>query len=364
MNPTISALVFAGLAVALPAQVTVPATAASTDLSTERWIAGVGTTLRQQILVDQRHLEALVGREIDALLFRRDFGHGAALPAVAFDAQLYVSTSPHAAAAHASELLAANHGPDWLQVFTGHVTVPASADPSGRAPTWQSSDVVRIDFGTPFPYRGGTLCIDLTATTLAGRSFWPCDAWSDGATGVVRSIGTSCQDHAKVLKVGGTQSHFVDRVGLVPGGTVACSALAEPGASATLVFGLGELQPALDLGPFGAPGCKLHVDVIGAVSTVVVPPPPEPLTAWTGGVVRSTFQLPASAGLLGGRFTTQWVEVVPGRFATTNAVEATISGTLPTSGVALVEARFDGHTPPTHGEVTFHAVPVLRLEPR
>src|SRR5690606_22188088 len=157
------------------------------------------------------------------------------------------------------------------------------------------------------------------------------DAASAPGAGTTRVVGTSCQDPLRVAPVL-PANHRIAQSQLVPGSTVVSVTTAVPGATAVLLLGI-ELQPPLSLAFAGAPACWLHVDTFATLGPHVVPPAPEPLTPWTGGIVAGKLQIPSASTFVGSRFLAQWLELDGQRLAATNAVEATL-GAAPASGWA------------------------------
>ena len=151
--------------------VVVPAIHAAADAPSTTWLAGFGTKLRQQLLVDAQHLAPLVNRSVAAIAFRRDTGRAfAALPGGTATITIRLSTSPRTAR-EPSDRLADNTGTDELIVFSGAVAIPTAPAviPSAAVP-WTTPHAVRIPLTTPFVYRGGTLTIDLDGARSAGSA--------------------------------------------------------------------------------------------------------------------------------------------------------------------------------------------------
>src|SRR5690606_22911940 len=159
----------------------------------------------------------------------------------------------------------------------------------------------------PFHYRGGTLCIDLHGEPLFGGDYWPIDAASAPGAGTTRAVGSSCQDPLRVAPVLPAY-HRIAQSHLVPGSPVVSVTTASPAATAVVLIGFGLKRPG-SLAFAVAPACWLHVDTFATHGPNVVPPAPEPLTPWTGGIVAGKLQIPSASTFVGSRFLAQWLEL-------------------------------------------------------
>jgi hypothetical protein len=142
-----------------PQHAVVPAVYASNDAISYGWIAGASRDVRQQTLVGASHLQALLGRELLALELRRTAADETYQGGTAH-LTVVLSTSPNEPL-RTSPTYYANVGPDAVQVHSGPVTLPTSPPALGPTVPWSAQNTVRIQFSTPFVYRGGTLCIDV-----------------------------------------------------------------------------------------------------------------------------------------------------------------------------------------------------------
>jgi hypothetical protein len=344
----------------------IPPAHSTLDAPSKRWTAAATAGLRQQILIDAAHLTPLAGRLIDSVSWRRDADYKETLTGGQTHVTVRVSTSPLASSADARDDMTQNAGVDELLVFQGIVDAPASPAVTGASVPWDPQNAIELRFVPPFPYAGGTLCIDVTGLPTAATTshFWPADARSDHAEGSVRDVGASCQDQNLVPLTNGTASHTVAAQELVLGSSALAFARATPFAMASLLIGLGERTPPLDLAPIGARGCALLVEPLAALPPRAVSGPIQPAHRPIGGYVAEPLFLPLDQRLYGARFATQWVEWNGPRIATTNAQVCTVASTLPAFGMALVSARFEGTTAPSRGLVDRRTVPVVRLGSR
>jgi hypothetical protein len=352
-------LVLPTLALAQQA-VIVPPTHATADAGSMAWVAG-SVDLRQQILIDGVHLAPLVGTSLTSLTFRRDTSHRGALAAFTGDVVLSLSTSPHASSAQTSETMAANAGADERLVFRGPMVAPASPAPLGATVPWDAQNTIEIAFTQPFPYRGGTLCIDLRGMPVGANAWWPVDVAQDLTAGQVRYVGASCHDPQIVATVDKTRTHTVSESTLIVGNSVRSFARGTPNALASLLVGLRELTPPVDLGAVGAPGCRLSIEPLAALPTQQVSAPIVPALVHIGGYVSATLHVPSDGALFDAQFALQWLEWQGGRIATSNAAVCTIARTVPTLGMAVVSARYEGGAPPARGRVDRTTGYVVRL---
>ena len=355
-----------GLAPAAGAQgsVVVPAARATKDAPRHGWFAGLTTKARQQILIGSRHLAAFRGRKLTGIAVRRDMAFAGPLGGGRAALEIVVSTSMTLDPDAPSERFDANHGPKPGRVFRGVVGVPASP-PVGRRAPWAPSDTVSMSFSVPFPYAGGTLCIECRGAPVPGResTFWPVDYESDLVSGSAQLRGATC--------VGGAVAGPVSAVAwpgtLRPGATAIFQASARPGTDGFLLLGVRPLGGArgVALAPFGAPGCALYVD---AMVDVPVPfgAPFEPGANAHGA---ATILLPKTTGLLGATLLAQWVHTewrLPRwtnrlGLTTSNLIVARIASRPTTLGLATVFSRQIGPRPPARGTVRVGTAPVLRL---
>jgi hypothetical protein len=354
-------VVLSGLGVALGAQTpqyqVVPAAYTNNDAVSFEWIAGASQPLRQQTLVGQSHLALLNSHSITAIELRRtavdEIYQGGTMSLT-----VTLSTSPHTPLTCDNQW-AGNVGPDALQVFAGQVTLPTSpavtAGPQSPV-AWTASNTLRIAFQQPFPYGGGTLCVDVIGTPVAGQTadWWMADAEFEDIKGTTVQIGTGCGAYGGPL---GEWSHVAKR-SLVPGARARFWAYGVPNGFAIAAFGAASPAP-IPLTAFGipAPGCNCHVQPGLILATMVVPYVPEvhPLLV-NQATAEVLVPLPADPSWFGLQLTTQWFDLM--QFATSNAITWTVASAMPTLDMALNE----GHPAEATGNVTVHLAHVMRFE--
>ena len=120
----------------LSAQLVIPASAAHADAPSMRGLAGIHGDHRMQILIDEAHLTAWLGRDIRGLTFRRDGADTRAFDGGSATLTVALSHAPHDARS-AQHRLRANHDPNGpLTAFSGRVTIPDSPALGSAPPTW------------------------------------------------------------------------------------------------------------------------------------------------------------------------------------------------------------------------------------
>ena len=316
-----------------------PADQSQFDATALLGVAGIGISEQQQILIDAEHLQGVVGREIHALLFRRDFGYQGPLDAASASVTIKVGAAAHRAAKAVPDFAA--NLPTPTTVYDGVVTIPASPHPSGRTVGWTGADVVEIALTTPFTYTGGTLCIEISGSP-ATSVWWPVDAVEDPASGTVVREGHACGPRAAIL--GETAS--VAAADLVIGRTAIFKLFGEPDRAAILMIGLDTLAQPLSLDFIGATGCELRVDAFAAIATSTTPPLPD---AELGAVANVQLHLPARPELAGASFASQFVEVAVPDLTTSNTLICRISPTETSIGMSLVLTRAN-RSPVVHAQ--------------
>lgn len=365
MQPTsIITLTGSTLCAALAAQshLVVPAAYASTDAMSYEWIAGATDPQRQQTLVGQSHLQAMVNRNVHAIELRRT-AVDEAYAAGAADLTVTLSTAPHTPLM-CSNVFAANVGGDALQVFSGTVTLPASpavAGGTGSAVAWTPANTVRIAFQQPFLYTGGTLCIDVVGQPIAGQeTWWMADAIEEvtPGTGVV-DLGPGCGAY------GGPQRQwsFAMRRSLVPGGRAMFRAEGPPNGMTLALFGaearppMFPVYPSLSQWGVPTPGCVSYVDPTRLLATIpaIYEPETHPSSS-IAALAEVLVHLPTDPSWFGFQLTTQWFDL--GQLASSNGLRWTVGGAAPTLDMALNEGNPAGAT----GHVTTYLAHVLRFE--
>lgn len=346
---------FAALCSALRAQQTLvaPATYTSTDAIAYEWIAGASRPLRQQTLIGASHLATLVGHSLTAIELRRNAANETYAGGTAH-LTVTLSIAPHAPV-EGSNVFAANTGTAAAMVFDGDVTLPLSPPPTSANVGWTTDNVVRIELDTPYTYTGGTLCVDVVGQPIAGQNanWWMADAVFDDVPGTVADLGGGCGSY------GGPTHEWagVASRSLVPGGFARFFAFGPPNGLGLIVFGQRNPTP-VPMWMLGLPSpqdCQLHLLTADLIAPAIFEPENEPGLLSRGGVAEVRFKLPNLPQVLGLGMTTQWVEW--SQFATSNAIEWTVSTAPATLDMALLE----GHPQSATGELSVHLAQVMRF---
>jgi hypothetical protein len=325
----------------------IPAAHATSDANSHLWLPGASDHVRQQTLVGESHLVQLVGRSLTALEFRRTAANEHYAPGCA-NMTVTLSLSPQRPL-HTSPTFTANIGANPVVVFAGLVALTGSQAAPGPTVAWTPSNLVRIPFQTPFVYSGGTLCIDVIGSPVLGQqTWWLADAVFEDITGTAAEVGSGCGPYGGML---GRWSWTYERK-LIPGNHAEFFAQGPHGAIGFVGFGARSPMP-LPLTGLGSPvGCDLHLATID----ILLP------TLFTGGlpagpgVASVQFWIPDDISVLGASMTAQWLEW--GLRTTSNAMQVTIAGTIPTLDLTTVE----GHPTSPIGNVAVGHAHVLRLE--
>lgn len=364
-------LVPLALAVWAPAQA-VPAAHAAKDAPGFGWLAGLPVGLRQQVVVDARHLAPLRGKTLTGVWLRRDTSDRDALAGGVIDVQVTISSNPKLAADRPDPVFDRNHGRDRTAVFAGRVPVPSSPALGVPRGPWDPRDTIRIGFTRSFVYSAGALCVEIRGRPVPGGTpkFWPIDYDNDGVGGKVAAVGASCTP----LRFAGTTHAWAWPSSLRPGATMLLSTHARPGTTALLMLSasLAWGTKGLSLASFGAPGCRLWLD--GALTQVQAVGSSWFAGAGTPAQTFARLPLPADQTLLGAAFYAQWAFLEhglpprqprsnPAGVTTTNAVRATLAARAASSGIAVVEAGLGSRVPAT-GRVRLGTGPVLRFVTR
>lgn len=335
----------------------VPASAAAVDADSFGWLAGASTPLRQQHLVGPQHLTALVGRALTALEFRRTAA------AEAYQGGLMNLTVTLAHAPHgpleASATFAANLGAGGVLVFQGDVALPpspATAAGAGVAVGWTASNVVRVQFSTPFVYQGGPVCVDVVGAPVAGQAadWWMADAVSDPVVGATTDLGGGCGAYGGAAKRWSSVSAHT----LLPGAHASFEAIGPAWSLGICAFGARAPQPIpLALLGFQSPAsCSLMLASVDAMMVAPFVPDANPALQHLGGHAAVALRVPSDPAVFGATLTTQWLEWT--QQATSNAIEWSVANAAPTLGMALLE----GHPQEASGQLTVHLAHVLRFE--
>lgn len=330
------------LATWIPAQQAtfIPAANTLDDGNSRFWIGGTVQPERQLTLIDGSLLQPLLGETIHAIAFRRN-AESEAL--VGGSAQLTVRMS-HASRSwsNASVAFGQNHGQDVVAVFQGTVTLPSSPATNATQVAWTAANAVEILFQVPFRYLGGTLAVEIAGQPDPQQptAWWPADAaWEPNAGNEV-SVGNGCG------QFGGPagQWSFVSADNLVPGGSALFTALGPVGELAYWMLADRTLQNAVDLGPFGSPGCFAHVQTPLAGEVVVFAHALRPGQPALGAFAQFHLPVPSSPSFLGASFASQWFGLGSQGITASNAHGWSIAGQAPTLAMTLVTAAGENAT--------------------
>ena len=337
-----------------PQHLVVPSAYVSNDAISYQWIAGASRDVRQQTLIAENKIPAMVGRRLLAIELRRSaanevFQGGTAMMTVT------LSTSPNTPLTCSSQFTA-NVGPDATTVFSGAVTLPTSPAEPGPKVGWSTDNTVRIAFQDPFYYQGGTLCVDVVGAPVTGQNanWWMADAEFEDLAGTVTDLGGGCGAY------GGPQGQWsnVSKRTLIPGGHAEFFAYGVPNNLAVALFGAGSVTGVpMSLLGFPVPSsCELHLSSILMTPITLFVPETDPLLLHRGG--RADLEMPFGhdASFLGLTCTTQWIDLMT--WETSNAIQWTTPSSVPTLGMALNE----GHPSEATGLVTVHLAHVMRFE--
>lgn len=351
-NAIVTLIAVAGAAVGQQV-LTVPAAFDSTDAPSRLWVAGFTTALRQQVVVDQSHLQAMAGRTITALLWRREAA-AEAFPggSAALTVQLAESALDPT---HASPWFAANLGANAQTVFTGTVAIPTAAATGTTGLIWDAGSTVRVPFQSGFAYGGTHLVIDLAGNPVGGGvAWWPADAAWDPASGTVVSVGTSCSPFADAA---GETASATER-SLVPGASATFWCRGTEYGLAFLFLSVAAPQlPGLPLAallPGAPPGCSVYLPLPAEVIVTVFADVPFP---GEGGRARFDLPIPGEPWVLGATLGAQWLDLQQ-QFATSNALRCTISAAMPSLGMCTIQNAAGQQK----GSIATHVAHVLRFE--
>jgi len=330
-----------------------PSSAATMDAPSHLWLPGASTALRQQTLVGPSHLTAIVGHAIIAIEFRRSAANETFLGGTA-NLAVTLSISPRDPLS-AARTFAPNIGPGARLCFTGAVSLPTSPPELGPAVPWSPQNTVRIALQQPFAYSGGTLCVDITGTTVAGQiaPWWMADAAFEDIGGTAVDIGAGCGPRTNAHG----QWSFASERSLLAGSSAELSAYGPAGS-----FGLAVLgdpsplpTPLATLG-LGSPGCNAYLASIAQVALVPFVPLNHPLLAGLGGCADLYVPIPNQAWVLGASTAVQWLEL--SQFHSSNAIRITVGPSVPTLDMALL----DGIPTDPEASLSVHMAHVMRFQ--
>lgn len=329
----------AGLALSAASSLTaqarhvVPAAFADREAPGVAEIAGFTYGERQQILIGSSLLDALRGRTLVGITWRRDTGFGTPLEAGRAELVVRMGTAARPVL-EPSRVLDENITAP-IEVFRGTAVLPVAPAVSAYA-GWEAPSSVTIQFSVPFAYSGADLVLDIEGAPSPGAAsaHWPVDAALDDASGTVRSISLGCGPHAGA---NGMPATVAPRE-LALGRTALFSSRGVPGDIGSLLFGIGVLHPPLDLTVIGAPGCTLQVDAFAAIATGFATPE---FGSALGGLANVATGLPRVPVLAGARFVVQWVDL-GASIATSNALACEIAVAVPALPMSIVTRERSG----------------------
>lgn len=339
--------------------IVVPPTCATADGAAGGAMAGFSARFRMQVLLESSTLIGLVGREITALVFRRDGQDLRAMTGGQSSLVVRLSTrAPTPAAADAT--FANNEGSDVAEVFRGVVTLPDAPALSNRnGAGWLREHTVRIPLASTFHYQSGTLCIDIEGTPVTGAAspWWRIDYdWSshDGRT---TTLGQACDSRSHAFASANT---------LLPSGSVRLTSSGPIGSVGIALLGASQLPSPLPLGFLGAPTCTLDIVPILNLGTSYGPPASQGY-----GIAGFELQLPASPSLAGGVLFAQWAAFPaaqnPQSLSTTNALELRVATLLPPPSRSVTVRTGPlaaSASVPMAGRVLPHMAPVVCFQSR
>lgn len=345
---TVLAMTMAGLTAQTQFTV-VPTTYDTLEAPGQLWLPGASKPLRQQEIIGASMLQGLIGKTLSALEFRRNT-QNQAFQGGSLNLTVTLSISPNGPLS-TSSTFADNLGPTPLVVFNGQLQIPASPAITST-PGWTSSNILRIPFQTqtPFVYTGGTLCVDMVGSPVAGQvaGWWPADAAQDLATGTVVDLGGGCGAYGGPLYRWST----VEARTLLPGGLGRFYAFGPLGSWGILAFGTEFLAgwPLVMALPSAPANCTMFLDLPIALMLV-------PFEANGPGSARADHlvPIPNTPTITGASLTAQWVEWT--QMASSNAITWTVGGV---PGINM--AHVDGFATDPTGELFVDLAHVMRFE--
>lgn len=343
----LASLVAATTATAQTQFTVVPIAADTTDAVGQLWLPGASGPLRQQEIVGASLLQGLMGKTLSALEFRRNT-QNRAFQAGALNMTVTLSISPNDPLS-TSSTFANNVGPNPVEVFNGQLQIPASPATT-TLPGWTPDNILRIEFDTPFDYVGGTLCVDMVGSPVAGQEagWWPADAEQDLATGSIVDLGGGCGLYGGSLNRWAT----VEARTLLPGGLGRFYAFGPLGSFGILAFGT-EFPAGWPLGmalPSAPPNCTMFIDLPIALALI-------PFEDNSPSPARADYliAIPNTPTITGASLTAQWVEWT--QQASSNAITWTVGGV---PGINM--AHVDGGATDLVGVLFVDLAHVMRFE--
>jgi hypothetical protein len=333
----------------------VPSSCETLDGPTLGGWPGFSQRFRLQALVDGAALNRLANLALTGLTVRRD---GQYLAAHAGGRAHVTITLSHAARTprFAQPVFAANRGQDGVQVFAGDVVLPDAPALSNRNQvTWESPHAVDFPFTVPFPFQGGTLCMDVDGAPVTNFSspWWPVDYDLFTHDAQLSVVGTSCDNR---------MSATASLETMLPGGTLRLIGIGPMQSVGVALIGVSLMNPGLHLAFLRAPGCHAHVLPTLSFATSYLPP----ASGGYGGASVG-LPLPSESYLLGALLHSQWLAfpnpINPGQLATTNALSLQLATRAPgLAGVTVRTGIVAEPAPlPAGGNVLPHLLPVMCL---
>lgn len=330
-------------------------------------LPGCGVDFRLQVIISAGRLKGALNRTLTELQLRRSTGHAGALVAGQADFQVLVSvarTTPH----DPSQFFSQNEGAAPVTVFNGLISMPASAAVAGpvTAP-WTAKYLVRAPFGRQFVYTGGDLCVEIRGRprSASANLFWPIDHEAQQVSGSVVRYGSSCAPWSP-----NPHTAFGSDGTLRIGCTTWLWSFGRYRASPLMMLGVSKIDPGIDLGPMGAPGCKQYLVPLAIVPLFYNPP----VAGTQLGSVALPLKLPVDRSLMSKSFAVQFAEDESGlprsqwtnasRLSTSNGLWLTVSSRAPDLGLAMISSRDESYgrvTQPTWGEVSVASAPIIRF---
>lgn len=328
--------------------------------------AGFGWSFRQQILIDEWRLGKLRGQKLFGFVVRRDLGITREMPGGEVDLEVRLSISPRSAA-RAETTFANNTGTQLMTAFRGRVILPTSpAIKTTTTKPWAAENSVTVSFPNAYSYAGGTLCIDLFGSPVAGKEpqYWPVDHELDGSRGQDIEFGKSCSDFAVE---GITLS--AETTGLQIGSTIRLVGFGRLGSTPLLLIGAKAHPTGVSLSPMGAPGCHLYVDYFLSAALAYR------ASTWLEQPASLEFhaQVPHDLTMMGVSVFFQTADIetaIPSNWTnsagltTSNGLELRIANSAPSMGMSVVRSDPLGPMAPWPGLATtvdVEAAPVMRF---
>ncbi len=269
MNRTLLAFAFLAGAAAAQSTATVPPGMASKEGLGFFYRIGQYTLARQQVVYSSKIMPK-APITIKSFKIRRDAKMSSTYVAHKTNLEIYMSNNPTEPGPGYSFGWATNRGPDFMKVMNKK-TVDWPALPKPTTPPAPFS--VKFVLDKPFTYKGKAFLLEFVSTTIPSypKNYytWYADADSTyvagyyPAGGTASPFGTGCPAS---FKASGVKTY-------IGGGWRAWgdSGVSKAKRPALNIVGVsdkswGSQTLPFDLGPMGAPGCKLYTDLVTAFS--------------------------------------------------------------------------------------------------